>query len=406
MDELTRQFDYETIKAYLIKYFVIYYGVKHEKTIEKQINDLKIIIVNTKEDLVNRLNALKQKKTIELILKYLELNNVKIIYNDLIDDFDTINKKIYDNLEANKLLNKYFNGSLLDFNDAIKKEVAIDKKQLDYITYLQSLYNQYLDKLNLKETMKPSYNINKEYIRSLNLLDDDLFDKYYESKGIKLVLNKTYKDGKIFLENYLFCNINKIKEGFVDVSFIHEIVYQVESLLLNSDEITSEYKVGFCINYNNKNKENELVNEIITQAITLAITNKMHKDGIYLFDIAGNSKTSGEILYENNLFFIKELYQDYRNEILDCRINSNINMFYNLIGKKNIEDLTELINNFNNYFESTYNILMSDLIKGEETDLTRKCLDFQNEKDEIMKNIRVYNISQVINESEIKNYSF
>jgi hypothetical protein len=179
-------------------------------------------------------------------------------------------------------------------------------------------------------------------------------------------------------------------EEYRDVMFVHEIVHAVELSLTNPQEKLDHYKCGFEHFDDEDKREYEAFNEIITQFIAMEITESLHEDGMYLFNTGKNAKIKGGTSYEQYNFLVNDFYQNYKNEILESRLDNNLDLLFNTVGKENFDSLNKLISEYKNlpYYE-----LMDDLMNKRTTQLTNDLNSILTKSEEV--NQRMVNTSNI-----------
>ncbi|MFV0250376.1 MAG: hypothetical protein ACK5HP_05035 [Bacilli bacterium] len=113
----------------------------------------------------------------------------------------------------------------------------------------------------------------------------------------------------------------------------------------------------------------------------MEITEAMHKYGLYLFDNPNTSKVRGGTSYEQQRRFIEGFWKKFRKDIINARVNNNLDSLFNLVGKENFDKLNGIINA---YSSSPYYKMMDDVINNRSTDLTDKRTSLYNDSINIL----------------------
>lgn len=170
--------------------------------------------------------------------------NSKILDLTVLDNFQEIKKKIYDNNSKNYLKYKTFGGFGLETKDRIDKNYSILKKYKNYneiekrykellnINFVKDIWTEeYYDRIdNLIDFYKNASDDERKIIDELEILDNEIrnmnkqddyslnmFGKYFQDyskqnnyDGYKAI--STYLDGKTKGIEYCIINIDKVKQ--------------------------------------------------------------------------------------------------------------------------------------------------------------------------------------------------
>lgn len=219
-----------------------------------------------------------------------------------------------------------------------------------------------------------SYQENLKIINSLNLTSGQDF-------GINVIINRTIMitpttkndiNGNPELVPLLAFSPESCLSEYKDVTLIHEINHCIEFSLLSFNEGKPIFKCGYeTIDDYDENhvRKYEQFSETQNQLIAMEVTRLMHEDNVYIFDDPKISRIKGGTSYEQQKMFCTDLWQNYKNEIIESRIGPNLNPILNSIGEHSFEEINNIINE---YTQIPYYSLMDDIINDRKTELTEK----------------------------------
>lgn len=372
------------------------------------------------------------KKYLTLLLKELknkipinEYSKIEEEYNLLINNLPCneiyINKELYPSLLESFLLENHLIERILYFkklglNLGDNYEDYLNNKDTDKYLFnkntIQILSNirkrLYLQMRNEYYNLLPEYQYNRDLINKLELLDkDDGYDLLaYENEqtmnvpNIKKINNnyELYSLVLIYLAN---------DDGYLDSFIIHELNHVINTSLRSFDgenyQIIEGWETHNC-NLLNKfdldkvyekeyeeKREYELFNETINEIISQEITEIFISQNNYIFNNEDTFNYKGTN-YELTKFLVEEFYHLYKKEIIESRINCDINIIHNTVGKSNFESLNHLFYLFSKYFkDDTIYEVYEDKEKGIVTEKTILYDDLCLKRDEILNNMKEYN---------------
>lgn len=280
------------LKKILINGFISYYGRNYEYKIQKIINELGIIFIDT-----NAGTVLCEEKC-------------NMYINELVGVFDKLNLELND---EERIL--FFE----DFNEFIKKR-EINLSFCDFMLLKKNwcLVNYYND---LK-------NNNMNIIATINIVDDSINIKisdYYE------IMDNNFGGGA-FLE-YDEKNVIIINGFGINMhTLIHEInhVLSKELILYNKENNTFEKRYGF-------RNDGDLFYEIINDYMSLDIYKEIYFNNLNNFEFIIDTTEDSSYLDLDKLCdgFIEKIYNDYKEYFKNMLINGDGYKFMKIIGKKN-----------------------------------------------------------------------
>lgn len=372
------------------------------------------------------------KKYLTFLLKELknkipinEYSKIEEEYNLLINNLPCneiyINKELYPSLLESFLLENHLIERILYFKKlgltlGDNYEAYLDNKDTDKYLFnkntIQILSNirkrLYLQMRYEYYNLLLEYQYNRDLINKLELLDkDDGYDLLaYENEqtmnvpNIKKINNnyELYSLVLIYLAN---------DDGYLDSYIIHELNHVINTSLRIFDgenyQIIEGWETHNC-NLLNKfdldkiyekeyeeKREYELFNETINEIISQEITEIFISQNNYIFNNEDTFNYKGTN-YELTKFLIEEFYHLYKKEIIESRINCDINIIYNTVGKSNFESLNHLFHLFSKYFkDDTIYEVYEDKEKGIVTEKTILYDDLCLKRDEILNNMKEYN---------------
>lgn len=402
----------------------------------KLLDTYKDFVLSTKEYKIYLNKCLKlkdklSKKYLTLLLKELKDKIPVNEYSKIEEEYNLL----INNLPCNEIyLNKELYPSLLE--SFLKED-----NQIERILYFKKLGldlgDNYKDYINNKETSK--YLFNKETIKTISKIRKKLYlqmcfeyytsleeYKYYRDKINKLdLIDKDDGFDLLAYENeqtMIVPNIKKINnnyelfslvlvylstdDGFLDSYIIHELNHVLEASLesydgknyqmINGwetycDHIDDEFNINNIHEENDSKREYELFNEIINELISQEITKILIINNIYIFNKKELVYYKGTN-YEHTRFLVEAFFETYKKEIIESRINHDINIIYNTVGKYNFEALNNLFHLFTTYFP---NDTIYDLYEDEEKGIVSKNTllydDLCLKRDEVLSYMKEYN---------------
>ena len=280
-------------------------------------------------------------------------------------------------------------------NKELVKNIRDAKEELE-----TKMYNEYFTSIS-------KYQKTREKIDNLNLCVKD--DGYNAGT---FMYNATYITPNAKEENGIFkpfslININfDIIDEFIDQRIIHEFNHAYELSLKKVDEKEINYTCGWenffeTLNpnsnlwplYENKTKRTyESFNEIINEIIAQEITEKMHKNGVYIFYPQNQAKIKNGTSYESTRFLVQTFYDIFKEEIIKSR-NGNIEYLFNACGQENFDSLNELFHEFiQNWPGSNATKLFHDIENNIDNEDTQKFKEIIRKRNKILVNMLKYKI--------------
>lgn len=219
-----------------------------------------------------------------------------------------------------------------------------------------------------------SYQENLEKINSLHLESNHEFNIDTITNGLLMInpATRKNKNGVPELVTLLIFSPDNCLTEYKDVMFIHEINHCIETSLLSFNDGQPIFKCGYeTINdYDENSTRNyEQFSEIQNQLIAMEVTRLMHEDNVFIFDDPKIAKINGGTSYERQGVFCNDLWQNYRNQIIESRVGTTLDPILNAVGKNIFESVNNIINE---YSEIPYYQLMSDLMNNKKSEATEK----------------------------------
>lgn len=252
-------------------------------------------------------------------------------------------------------------------------------------------------------TNTTEYKSIEQSLSSKGFHDDTGFEYSIYSKNFGLTFvgpNYIMKDGKPFLKPNVFISQDPNNLQYLDLFIIHELNHVVELELLEANNEKTVYRSGFDIaeNYvdeelqkeaDSKKRSYELFNEIINQKNAEAITTILHDKGIALVPSPEGCYDKGRCSYTFGNILLNQFYDDFKNDLIEARINGNLDSFYEKIGRENIEDLNKLCSELLSIPQGKRYSLFNYLENGIDNDLTRQYHSILDRKDDVYSKINV-----------------
>lgn len=239
-------------------------------------------------------------------------------------------------------------------------------------------------------------------IKEKNILYTDPIDE-----AIYLLIRKGVTGSLLFDVSKDSLDINPIlsidlsdKANMIDKTLMHELNHRLEMGIIEKNDETYDYICGWQKG-KKSSKESSLdskymwINEVINEMISIDIYNLMEKNNVSIFGKRNVDKQFDRGIqvssYDKGKVLLKEFFDDNLKSIISSRLNGDINILYEEIGKENFEELNALVNYFFEEFEGiNYTILSEDLNLNKETNLTLKYRKMLEKKDIILDNIKNY----------------
>jgi len=239
-------------------------------------------------------------------------------------------------------------------------------------------------------------------IKEKNILYTDPIDE-----AIYLLIRKGVTGSLLFDVSKDSLEINPIlsidlsdKANMIDKTLMHELNHRLEMGIIEKNDETYDYICGWQKG-KKSSKESSLdskymwINEVINEMISIDIYNLMEKNNVSIFGKRNVDKQFDRGIqvssYDKGKVLLKEFFDDNLKSIISSRLNGDINILYEEIGKENFEELNALVNYFFEEFEGiNYTILSEDLNLNKETNLTLKYRKMLEKKDIILDNIKNY----------------
>lgn len=220
-------------------------------------------------------------------------------------------------------------------------------------------------------SLTSSFQKDREYIDTFSLTDNQLKLEDYEMKAtcIRTALKK--EGDTIHSIGVLLFNPFNIDSVHSDVLLIHEINHAIELCLLGFDGDKAVEKCGFEILRDIEGLERpyEQFSEVINHMIAMEVAERMHEDGVYIFNNPKTAKITGGTSYEQQRPLIQQFYQTFKTFIIKARTSTSLDSLFQAVGKENFDALNTIINT---YQQLPYYKMMDDVINHRTTELTEK----------------------------------
>lgn len=403
-------------KEHLDKYLILKNALA-KKYLKKLVSELKEILSEDEFKLIE-----EEYQIIERSTQYQETPEIYLNRNLLPTYIDAFSKY------TEEILNKeddWRKESVYEERVIFLKKLGLDLGD-DYLTYENSIEAKklfpskgFVDKListreklymEMKEeyyNLTLEYQINREKINNLNLLDKD--DGYgvveYEEEFTGITNNIKKVDNNYISYPLLLLYLGN-DGGYLDNYLIHELNHIVETSLKKYNHPNYEIYCGweiltgelednpnkkYSVQIDEEKREYELFNEIINELITQDITKILFASNHYIFNNKDNAVIFGGTNYEHTRFLVEEFYETYKKEIIESRKNGNIQVIYDTVGKDNFQALNQLLHIYNKYFsgEAIYEVY-EDLEKGIETKKTKIYYELETKKAIILSDMKEY----------------
>lgn len=241
-----------------------------------------------------------------------------------------------------------------------------------------------------------------ERLKEMNFAIPEKFLPSTMREGGTYVTN-TYilENGEPKLKPQLFVCYTKLPD-FSDVLFAHELNHVIDLHILDSDEENVYFLCGFDRLVSNKNelqdeetpiseqpkREFELFNEVINHLIAEDVTRIMHNNNIYPFGNEEKARIEGAASYSFGNLILRKFYETYRQEIIDSRLNGDMEILFATVGKENFMALNSKLNEL---FELNRYTLLLDLNEKRDSETVHKYLKIKKESEEIYEQMKNYN---------------
>ena len=267
----------------------------------------------------------------------------------------------------------------------------------------------------------PSHRAGRQEIENYHFLDKvDSFNAslYTKEKGYTFVNPNIVKTEDGYHLVPIVCVRCDGLTGDLDHTIIHELNHIIELALMEADEDHYNFICGWdpfkedlkkepgkidTLHEDDTKREYELFNEIINELIAQEISEKMQRDGFYIFDSPDNSNYKFTTSYIHTFVLVRNFFDEFKKEIIESRHNGNIQIIWDTVGKENFDALNKLFHEFYENFSGfkIYSVL-SSLQKNEETEQTRRYKDLFRRSQEILKKMRLYSMQEKPQEVEKK----
>lgn len=259
---------------------------------------------------------------------------------------------------------------------------------------------------NIYSSMKSCIEAEK-VAKEKNLLDkEDILSPDILRSGATCVMPNLYeKDGEYVLSPMVV--INSKNNDHIDQFVMHELNHVIElskievkgntySALCGWDPCTGNINQDSSIPtfLDSPKREYELFNEIINELLSQRVTMYMHEQGEYLLSDAEHAKVTGGTSYERNLKFVGEFLNEFLPEIISSRINGDMQIIFDKVGKENFDNLNSIINTFSNKFPGmTYFNVMQNYMNGIEDEDVKTVKMLVEKSREIVSSMKEYGLN-------------
>ena len=144
----------------------------------------------------------------------------------------------------------------------------------------------------------------------------------------------------------VFLTINRGDGGKLDYILLHEICHAIEA-----NEKSNGYTIGFETSieknpYNSIKRKYEILNEAITDIFAIEARQALYAKGKYILEPREliNEDVRDYNTYGIVMNLLSTFLDEYREHIIKARLNGDMNVLYEVIGKENFEELNDVIN--------------------------------------------------------------
>jgi len=245
-----------------------------------------------------------------------------------------------------------------DFGDNYDAYIE-NKKCQEYILSQENI--EFL--LKTKETYKYEYRM--EYIKTSKtgkILGQYLPYEYWKAYTCNELFNNLEK-GKLKENGSILFSTKKERNKYdiypvislnlgieeIDAELIRKLNHRIETnknrVEENKVHFSSGWQKGISFKYDDElENKYKWFNKIINELITKELVKLLRSNSIYIFDYPKKTSSSKEDFYENGYELVKDFFEIYKNEILESRLNGNINLLNITVEKENFEKLNDLVN--------------------------------------------------------------
>lgn len=184
----------------------------------------------------------------------------------------------------------------------------------------------------------------------------------YDQYAINCVLNKDVTAGSITFDVStnddeicpIFClNLGSLLT--VDETLIHELNHVLEMNVISKNE-KDEYTYACGWQHGLRSFEKcildpqyKMINEVINELISQDIIQIMRENNGCIFE-PKSENIDYVSAYNIGFIIIKDFFEKYKESIIQSRLNNDLNIIYDVVGKENFEELNELLVSFCNTF--------------------------------------------------------
>lgn len=281
-------------------------------------------------------------------------------------------------------------GVLPDIKD-IDQMMKIKKKIVNNFNI--EYYNNIMPIKEFNEEVKRSNFIN---------LDKTEMPEVFMQNMTCVIPNLKRNENSYYLSAKLLINIKESNIQEIDHFLVHELNHLYELSLLNITDEDYDYISGWDmitekidnnkeIELNRPKRKYELFNEIINEKISEDISETAIKKGITIFSDLDEVKYKNTTSYKNTNYLVSDFFEKYKEQIIRSRSNSNIQIIFDTVGEKNFNDLNELFEIHNKYFDGmSYYSLICELKDGKDTEKTKIYYSLKERRDKILNNMDEY----------------
>lgn len=295
------------------------------------------------------------------------------------------------------------------YHDQMPKEEFLNTKEAkdnilkqNYIEDILSKKEQFQKQSEDEYIMMTStYQENLKQIETLGISTEiDLEPKNLKDRLTCILPQTKIVNGKPEQVPLLLFSIEDSMSEYIDVRLIHEINHAIELSLLEYHDGKATYKCGFEVlsDEDDQIRNYEQFSEITNHVIAMEIAEAMHQDGVYLFDNPNMSKIKGGTGYEKQLIFMKDFWHQFRESIIASRVDYNLDLLFETVGRENFEALNQTINE---YVSLPYYDMMEDVLAHRTTPLTVMRDELINRASEIMNQMVAYSNQMQFSENSV-----
>lgn len=344
----------------LIKAFTLYYGEKYYTHIKNVINKINFVwyippVIDKVYNQVLRFLIRKRIIVTKEILKILDINFEEVRFKGIFKEIninhlgivlDGSITKTMPSLESLTILKTLFGRKGLFDLDYETMPFMLKSQDLNISFEKKDKLNSYIE--SIKDSFKNEENYYimyylKEYITKNNNLKNKIWQKpwYVLSNNENINKNVLKILAKEMGITYAFQTKLANKEIYVvfpillisDKEFIHEVNHALKTFTLATVNHSLIEKSGLSL-FVNKECQYFLLEEVVNDLEAQEITDIFHSLGGSLFTLAPFLGKDIDQGYQNYFPLIEEFYERFKDLIIDCSLNEDLNVLFKRIDKE------------------------------------------------------------------------